>query len=75
MPKHPEITNSPKPAFLVTLAGAGLAGSIYGGVLWVVLWYLQSSDITDWNAPYWKCAVTSLAVNALRIYDKKVFSD
>lgn len=72
MPNHPEVKKSP--SLFVALAGAGVAGSVYGGVLWVVLWFVRSAGIADWNADYWKCAVTTLAVNALRLYDRKVFS-
>lgn len=74
MPKHPEVDKEPRPSLLLSLGGIGIAGSVYGGVLWVVLWFIRSADIAEWDAPYWKCAVTSLAVNALRLYDKKVFT-
>jgi hypothetical protein len=74
VPKHPEVDKEPKPSLLVALAGVGIAGFCYGSILWVVLWFIRSADIADWNAPYWKCAVTTLAVNALRLYDRRVFS-
>lgn len=74
MPKHPEVDTAPKPDLLIVLAGVGIAGFAYGSVLWVVLWFIRSSDIAEWNTPYWKCSLTALAINALRLYDKRVFS-
>ena len=74
MPKrHPEAVA--KGNAFQSLAGVGLAGSIYGGALWAVLWFVRSAEIAEWDAPYWKCAVITLAINALRLYDRKVFTD
>jgi hypothetical protein len=73
VPRHPEVKKEPRPSLLIALGGVGIAGSFYGSILWVVLWFVRSADIAEWNAPYWKCAMTALAVNALRLYDKKVF--
>lgn len=73
MPKHPELDKDPKPNLLIALAGVGIAGFVYGSVLWVVLWFIRSANIADWDATYWKCSVTTLAVNALRLYDRRVF--
>ncbi len=75
MRSHPEVPKEPKPNLLLSLAGVGIAGFVYGSVLWVVLWFVRSSDIADWNATYWKCSVTTLAVNALRLYDRRVFNN
>jgi hypothetical protein len=74
MSRHPELNKEPKPKLLLSLAGVGIAGFAYGSVLWIVLWFVRSSDIADWNATYWKCSVTALTVNALRLYDRRVFA-
>lgn len=74
MPKHPEVEKPQKPDLRLVLAGVGVAGFVYGSILWVVLWFIRSANIADWDATYWKCSVTTLAVNALRLYDRRVFS-